>query len=139
MISWLAGGSAGIGAGNGRVLAGDIEQAQEAQLVQRLPAPSLRADVLLVPHHGSKSSSSDLFLSAVQPRLALVQAGYRNRFGHPAGPVLVRYAAYGAQVVATPQCGAVTWQSWQAEAVRCQRALDQRYWRRDLAALDDPP
>lgn len=121
------------------LLTGDIEQAQEAQLVQRLPAPSLRADVLLVPHHGSKSSSSDLFLSAVQPRLALVQAGYRNRFGHPTGPVLVRYAAYGAQVVATPQCGAVTWQSWQAEAVRCQRDVDRRYWRRDLAARDDPP
>jgi competence protein ComEC len=44
----------------------------------------LRADLLLVPHHGSKTSSSAPFLDAVQPRLALVQAGYRNRFGHPA-------------------------------------------------------
>ncbi|HSO45127.1 MAG TPA: DNA internalization-related competence protein ComEC/Rec2, partial [Rhodoferax sp.] len=80
--------------GNGRqtaLLAGDIEQAQEAQLLARnlggAPGPNhptgnLQADVLLVPHHGSKTSSSAAFLDAVQPRLALVQTGYRNRFGH---------------------------------------------------------
>jgi len=116
------------------LLVGDIEQAQEAQLVQRLPAASLRADVLLVPHHGSQSSSSEVFLDAVQPRLALVQAGYRNRFGHPASPVLVRYALHDAQVVATPHCGAMTWQSWQAQAVVCQRDVDKRYWRHQRVA-----
>ncbi|MEO7548647.1 MAG: DNA internalization-related competence protein ComEC/Rec2, partial [Ramlibacter sp.] len=77
---------------NGRstaLLAGDIEQAQEARLVAASAA--LKADVLLVPHHGSKTSSSEAFLDAVQPRWALVQAGYRNRFGHPAVAVLARY------------------------------------------------
>ena len=59
------------------LLAGDIESAQEAQLLDRGIAP---LDLLLVPHHGSKTSSSGPFLDALQPRLALVQAGYRNRF-----------------------------------------------------------
>jgi len=109
------------------LLTGDIEQAQEALLVQA-GAP-LRADVLVVPHHGSKTSSSGAFLDAVQPRIALVQAGYRNRFGHPAGTVLERYQARGVRVVETPRCGAITWQSWRAESVQCQRDLDRRVWR----------
>ena len=116
------------------LLVGDIEQPQEAQLVQSLVSgppgavPTLRADVLLVPHHGSKSSSSGAFLDAVQPRIALVQAGYRNRFGHPAEPVLVRYHALGTRLFDTPHCGAMTWQSWWSQAVRCQRQVDRRYW-----------
>ena len=108
------------------LLAGDIEQAQEAQLVAS--GADLRADVLLVPHHGSKTSSSAAFLDAVQPRFALVQAGYRNRFGHPASPVLVRYSERHVKVVYTPRCGAATWQSWQPDVVRCEREEQQRYW-----------
>ena len=108
------------------LLVGDIEQAQEQQLV-RAGAP-LRADVLVVPHHGSKTSSSEEFLNAVQPRLALVQAGYRNRFGHPAGAVMVRYAQRQIKVADTPHCGAITWQSWRAAAPQCQRQSGQRYW-----------
>ena len=75
------------------LLAGDIEQPQEARgrAGPRGADPTLQSDVLLVPHHGSKTSSSDGFLDAVQPALALVQAGYRNRFGHPAASVLERY------------------------------------------------
>jgi competence protein ComEC len=124
--------------GNGvdtALLVGDIEIPQEALLLQTGgdfgpgQAAALRADVLLVPHHGSKSSSSAVFLDAVQPRIALVQAGYRNRFGHPAGPVLVRYVERGAKPVDTPHCGAATWRSWQPDDVVCQRELDRRYWR----------
>lgn len=112
------------------LLTGDIEQAQEARLVH-LGAP-LRADVLMAPHHGSKTSSSDAFIDAVQPRFVLVQAGYRNRFGHPAGTVLERYHARGVRVVATPRCGAIRWQSWRADSVQCQRELDPRIWRHVL-------
>ena len=108
------------------LLAGDIEQTQEARLVAA-GAP-LRADVLLVPHHGSKTSSSAAFLDAVQPRLALVQAGYRNRFGHPAGPVLVRYEERHIQVIDTPRCGAAVWQSWVPQEVVCERDRGRRYW-----------
>jgi competence protein ComEC len=122
------------------LLAGDIEQAQEAQLLARAQSSAsatpaagdalakLRADVLLVPHHGSKTSSSAAFLDAVQPRIALVQAGYRNRFGHPVSPVLVRYAERQITVLDSPHCGAATWQSWQPESVRCEREVQRRYW-----------
>ena len=114
---------------NGRqtaLLAGDIEQAQEALLVAS-GAP-LRATLLLVPHHGSKTSSSEAFLDAVSPSLALVQSGYRNRFGHPADPVLARYADRQILVFDSPHCGAMTWRSVDAQQVQCQRQTALRYW-----------
>jgi competence protein ComEC len=89
----------------------------------------LRAQWLLVPHHGSKTSSSPDFLDAVQPRFAMVQAGYRNRFGHPASPVLVRYDERKIAVIDTPHCGASRWQSWQADQIACEREVQRRYWR----------
>ncbi len=109
------------------LLVGDIEAEQEASLVRR-GAPALKADVLLVPHHGSKTSSSEGFLDAVAPRFALVQSGYRNRFGHPAPTVIARYAARQVQVVDSPHCGAATWRSVQPDEVRCQRDTNRRYW-----------
>ena len=110
------------------LLAGDIELAQETRLV----GLSVRADVLLVPHHGSKTSSSAAFLKAVQPRIAIVQAGYRNRFGHPAPPVLERYRQQGVQVLQSPQCGAAWWRSARPGTIECQRAIAFRYWNHRL-------
>lgn len=108
------------------LLAGDIELAQEAALVAaRAP---LKADVLLVPHHGSKTSSSADFLDAVQPAFALVQSGYRNRFGHPAPSVLERYRDRHIVVLDSPHCGAMTWRSWQPQNVACYREMEQRVW-----------
>ncbi|MHB8950065.1 MAG: DNA internalization-related competence protein ComEC/Rec2 [Rhodoferax sp.] len=112
------------------LLAGDIEQAQEAKLVSA--GANLKANVLLVPHHGSKSSSSAAFLDAVQPQLALVQAGYRNRFAHPAASVLLRYQERHIRVIDSPHCGAATWQSQQPERVLCQRQQAQRYWQHQV-------
>jgi competence protein ComEC len=108
------------------LLAGDIEAGQEAQLLLR-GAP-LQADLLLVPHHGSKTSSSAAFLDAVAPQLSLVQAGYRNRFGHPAAPVLARYAERGIRVVDSVHCGAAHWQSARPRDVACQREQTPHYW-----------
>jgi len=111
------------------LLAGDIEEAQEAQLLAG--GATLRADVLLVPHHGSKTSSSTAFLQAVQPSVGVVQSGYRNRFGHPAAPVVERYRQLGIALVDTPHCGAYVWQSWQPEKPQneaCTRQRDRRYW-----------
>ena len=108
------------------LLAGDIEQAQEARLVAQ--GADIRATVLLVPHHGSKTSSSAAFLDAVQPRIALVQSGYRNRFGHPAQSVLVRYAERSIRVIDSPHCGAATWKSVNPAQVQCQREQALRYW-----------
>ena len=118
---------------NGRstvLLVGDIERPQEAQLLAA-DAP-LKADVLLVPHHGSKTSSSPPFVDAVSPTLALVQAGYRNRFGHPAPVVLERYAERGIRVVDSAHCGAAHWQSMAPDRVSCQRESGQRYWQHRL-------
>lgn len=119
-----------ITAASGRraLLAGDLEAGQERLLAQR--EPDLHADVLLVPHHGSKTSSSAELLAAVRPVTGLVQAGYRSRFGHPAPPVLARYQAAGIAVVASPSCGAWRWQSDAAplDAV-CERDRERRYWR----------
>jgi competence protein ComEC len=108
------------------LLAGDIELAQESRLVR--DAAEIRADVLLVPHHGSKTSSSAAFLDTVQPSIALVQAGYRNRFGHPAAPVVARYRERGITVIDSPHCGAALWRSAQPLWVSCQRAIAPHYW-----------
>ena len=108
------------------LLAGDIEQPQEAALVAS--GISLKTDVLLVPHHGSKTSSSAEFLDAVQPQIALVQAGYRNRFGHPAATVMERYYDRKITVFDSSHCGAATWQSSRPQEVKCQRAEAMRYW-----------
>jgi len=116
--------------GASALLAGDIERAQELELVQR--GGALGTDLLLVPHHGSKTSSSDAFLTAVQPRIALVQAAYRSRFGHPAGEVVQRLQAHGAQVIDTAHCGAATWQSDQPAGVHCERDGERRYWQHAL-------
>ena len=107
------------------LLAGDLEAAQERGLVLR--EPDLQADVLLVPHHGSKTSSSVELLAAVTPAVGLVQAGYRSRFGHPAPPVLARYQAAGIAVVASPSCGAWRWFS-DGRPATCERELGRRYW-----------
>jgi competence protein ComEC len=107
------------------LLTGDIEVAQEQALVQSGLSP---VDVLLVPHHGSQTSSSWPFLQALQPRLALVQAGYRNRFGHPAKSVVARYQAQGIRLVESSRCGAATWRSDAPDQVRCERQQRQRYW-----------
>jgi competence protein ComEC len=112
------------------LLVGDIEQAQEAALAngEGQTAMTLRADVLLVPHHGSKTSSSEVFLTAVRPSHAIVQAGYRNRFGHPAAPVMERYRRMGVAVVESPRCGAALWRSAEPDRIACQRDEAPRYW-----------
>ncbi|MEJ5991741.1 DNA internalization-related competence protein ComEC/Rec2 [Ramlibacter sp. PS3R-8] len=116
-----------VGNGSARVLlAGDVEKAQEALLA--LDPQALRADLLLVPHHGSKTSSTPAFLDAVRPALAVVQAGYRNRFGHPAAEVMERYRVRNIAVESSPHCGAAAWHSDRPRQLRCERASAPRYW-----------
>ena len=110
------------------LLTGDIERASEALLVARA-ARQLRADVLLVPHHGSKTSSSTEFLAAVRPELAVVPAGYRNRFGHPNADVLERYAALQTKVLRTDRDGAITVRIGASGLrIEAQRERARRYW-----------
>lgn len=110
------------------LLTGDIPQAQEYDLWLQLDAQELASRVLLAPHHGSNTSSSLLFLKAVQPTFVAVQAGYLNRYRHPAPAVMQRYADLGLTVRNTAHCGALRWDSTEPEQLVCWRQAGQRYW-----------
>jgi competence protein ComEC len=113
--------------GTSMLLTGDIERAAEGFLVEKIR----KADVLLVPHHGSRTSSSEEFISALAPRWAVVPAGYRNRFGHPAREVLERYERAQVRVLRTDLDGAVTIiLKKELLEVSAERARHGRYWRR---------
>jgi competence protein ComEC len=122
-------------AGRSVLLTGDIEREQEAALVAA-HGTDLRSDVLIAPHHGSKTSSSATFLDAVRPRIAVVQAGYRNRFGHPADEVLERYRERGIVVVASPACGAWQWRAVGEPGGACERQAARRYWQHRIGATE---
>lgn len=88
------------------LLPGDIEQEAERLLLEQ--GADLQAQVLKVPHHGGRTSSSEPFLARVHPRVAVVSAGYRNRFRHPHQEALDRYRASGVDLYRTDLDGAVT-------------------------------
>ncbi|MFQ5840322.1 MAG: DNA internalization-related competence protein ComEC/Rec2 [Candidatus Methylomirabilales bacterium] len=90
--------------GVGILLTGDVEEAAEREMAAR-GAP-LCAFLLKVPHHGSRTSSSESFLDRVGPVWAVAQAGHRNPFGHPHPRVVARYAARGARLFRTDRDGA---------------------------------
>jgi competence protein ComEC len=111
--------------GRALLLTGDLEAPQEAALVEREGA-GLRAQLLQVPHHGSRTSSTSAFLDAVAPHTAIVQAGYRNRYGHPTRDVLARYEVRGIVVERSDRCGAFSWRP--GGEGRCLRRDERRYW-----------
>ena len=118
------------GAGGGLLLTGDITAKVEPQVAAALGdgAPP----VLLVPHHGSKTSSSADFIDAVAPPFAVVSAGWRNRFGHPKPEVLARYAEAGVPVLNTADGGAIGIEfpaDAPARVAARWRLRDPRYWR----------
>ncbi|MFO1397166.1 MAG: DNA internalization-related competence protein ComEC/Rec2 [Burkholderiales bacterium] len=112
------------------LLTGDIEARSENALV-RASAAALRADVVLVPHHGSRTSSTPAFIRAVAPSVAIVPAGYRNRFGHPRADIVARYTMRDVHVIRTDVAGAVTvvFDAQSAREPRGARAQRARYWR----------
>ena len=122
--------------GSSVLMTADIEQKTEAELL-RSSADKLPARVLMVPHHGSRTSSSAEFLARVRPEYALIAAGYRNRFGHPKDDVVDRYRALGSRIYRTDLDGALIVQLDAAGDVniRRQRLLGRRYWH---AALENP-
>ncbi len=95
--------------GRSLLFPGDLEGDGEGELCgRRALGETVRSDVLKVPHHGSRTSSSDELLEAVAPRLAVMSLGWHNQFHFPAPEVLGRYAGRGARVLRTDRDGAVT-------------------------------
>jgi competence protein ComEC len=88
------------------LLTGDMERSIEAKLLAT--GANLHADVLKVGHHGSRTSSTEAFLNAVSPSVALISAGYENSFGHPHPDVLKRLSERHAAVLRTDLDGLVT-------------------------------
>lgn len=113
------------------LLTGDIEVAQERELLDQLPAERLRAATLIAPHHGSRSSSSAAFIEAVSPQHVIFQLGYRNRYRHPHPAVWQRYLESGAQLLRSDWHGAVQLRYRPDQPVWMSRyRLDApRYWR----------
>jgi len=85
---------------------GDAEGEEESELI-RAHAPELRADYLKVGHHGSRTSTSETFLSLVAPAVATLSCGVRNRFGHPHSSTVERLAAHDVVALRLDRSGSV--------------------------------
>lgn len=115
------------------LLTGDIDAAVEKTLQREAAEGSfgrLAADVLVVAHHGSKTSSTEPFLDSVRPRIALFQVGYRNRFGHPHSGVWSRFVARGVELARTDRDGAARIELDDDGAMTLERyrITHRRYW-----------
>jgi competence protein ComEC len=111
------------------LLTADIEKEAENRLVGRYGA-DLHCNVLVVPHHGSNTSSTSAFLAAVQPEYALIPAGFLNRFNFPRPEVIQRYRAQGTLVLNTAEEGAIRVEFSPDErlAIDRYRLSHARYW-----------
>ena len=112
------------------LLTGDIEARAERRLVDDA-RDALAAQILVVPHHGSRTSSVEPFLDSVGPRVAVFPVGYRNRFGHPHRTVLARYEMRGIPLPRTDRDGAVRFDvapTGGGFAFERHRDAQRRYW-----------
>jgi competence protein ComEC len=120
-----------VSGGGGRLLLpADTSSEVEPGIARAVPpGPPL---VLVVPHHGSKTSSSLAYLQALHPLLAIASTGYLNGYHHPAPEVVARYAGLGIPLLNTPDTGAVriAFPADAAPRVESEERLRRaRYWR----------
>jgi competence protein ComEC len=111
------------------LLTGDIEKSVEDQLLRKYP-DQLLSDILMVPHHGSNTSSSQAFINAVNPKMALISVGYENRYRLPSALVTARYEATGSELIRTDKSGAVTIRVLTEEGISVDhyRERGRKYW-----------
>lgn len=110
------------------LLTADIEKKSEQRLLDLHPE-KLKATILIVPHHGSKTSSTPAFVSAIHPRYAVFTAGYRNRFGHPKADIIERYRAAGSKLLRSDEDGAILVEMDAVNfTVEKYRKTHARYW-----------
>ncbi len=115
------------------LIPGDIEKGAERRLLDISP-DALRARILVAPHHGSKTSSTQDFLDAVHPDYVLFPAGYRNRYGHPKPEVVARYRAMNVHMYDSAQHGAITFKlnaHGKIAPPETYRQSGRRYWHAD--------
>jgi competence protein ComEC len=105
------------------LLTGDISKKVEAALLQQYP--KLSADILIVPHHGSKTSSSDLFITTLKPSFAVVSAGYLNRWHMPVTEVVQRYQHHNIELLTTAKSGQIIF-------TMSEQGIGKRSYYRDL-------
>ena len=114
------------------LLTGDILKKAEKELI-RAQGEKLDADILLMPHHGSNSSSTAAFIAAVSPEWAIASAGYRSRFKHPHTRVLKRYSDQGVGLLNTAEDGGIQFHLVQTNYDRVPiryRLKNRRFWSR---------
>jgi competence protein ComEC len=112
------------------LLTGDIEKGGEALLLEA-NGDQLRADLVLIPHHGSKTSSTISLVKAVKPNFALASTGYRNRYGFPRPKVVERWLGEGAEVLNTAATGAIQFRvdaNGRVLGPELYRLANPRYW-----------
>ncbi|MEM8499057.1 MAG: DNA internalization-related competence protein ComEC/Rec2 [Pseudomonadota bacterium] len=115
------------------LLTGDISRNVERKLLSN--DQPLKADILLMPHHGSKSSSSAEFIAAVAPQYAIASAGHKNRFNHPDASVMARYSKAGVTQLNTASSGAIRFdvplcKNQTLSRPQEYRSQSDRYWLR---------
>jgi competence protein ComEC len=119
-----------VSAGDSHVLLpGDIEERAEQSLLARMPRSPIA--LVVVPHHGSRTSSKAAFVGAVRADIAVVSAGFDNRWGLPKDDIAARWQDAGAVLVNTATSGAVGRQlciDGRQSTLQLQRALGRRYW-----------
>ncbi|SFK18809.1 DNA internalization-related competence protein ComEC/Rec2 [Methylophaga sulfidovorans] len=107
------------------LLPGDIEKQSEQKLVQQY-GDELKSDILLVPHHGSRTSSSMPFVHAVSPRYAIFSVGFRNRYGFPVKDIVQRYKVVGSEILRTDWNGAILFRNGDAPVL--WRQHEEHLW-----------
>ncbi|SNR66144.1 competence protein ComEC [Methylobacillus rhizosphaerae] len=123
-------------AGGTLLLPGDIERSAEVDLLG-MGAENFAAEVLLAPHHGSKTSSTHDFVTAVKPRIVIFTAGYLNRFRHPRPEIVKQYESLGARQYRSDDDGAVILDFSRDGGVVATswREKSRRYWHDQSAAF----
>lgn len=117
------------------LLTGDIQKPAERQLLKE-QKEALDVDIIVMPHHGSNSSSTKRFIKAVDPEWAVASAGYRSRYRHPDYRVIKRYQKQGVQLLGTATDGAIQFKLSADSKLRLPskyRASMRKFWSRELA------
>jgi competence protein ComEC len=110
------------------LLSGDIEKSAEFELLKRYKLPAIT--VLVAPHHGSQTSSSQAFVDQLQPAHVVFSAGYRHHFGHPHSNVVNRYKVLGAELWNTAMDGGISfeWDDNGKLLIKTARGDGYQYW-----------